>query len=258
MTGQGEKFTGAIPLGRVIDKADEYFSRNDYAGAEKHFLYWLEEAEEFGDDRGRFAILNELVGLYRKTAKKDEALKTIDALTSLVAAAGLTEESAAGTAYVNIGTALKSFGMAKEALPYFRKAEKIYASTLKEGDGRLGGLYNNEALALVDLGEYEEAKDRYMKALSVMDKIEGGQAESAITFLNLANLVEATDGLEGGAEKIAEYLDKARALLDDERLPRDGYYAFVCEKCAPTFGYYGYFAYEAELNNRSENIYKRT
>ena len=40
-------------------------------------------------------------------------------------------------------------------------------------------------------------------------------------------------------------------------LPRNGYYAFVCEKCAPTFDYFGRFAFAAELRAVSEEIYAR-
>ena len=39
---------------------------------------------------------------------------------------------------------------------------------------------------------------------------------------------------------------------------RDGNYAFVCEKCAPTFHYYGYFLWGAELEERARAIYERT
>ena len=45
--------------------------------------------------------------------------------------------------------------------------------------------------------------------------------------------------------------------INTESLPRDGYYAFVCEKCAPVFGYYGYFLTEQELNRRAREIYDR-
>ena len=33
-----------IPQQRIVEKLDEYMSRRDYAGAERHLLYWLEEA----------------------------------------------------------------------------------------------------------------------------------------------------------------------------------------------------------------------
>ena len=35
-----------IPQQRIIEKMDEYMSRRDYAGAERHLLYWLEEVQE--------------------------------------------------------------------------------------------------------------------------------------------------------------------------------------------------------------------
>ena len=40
-------------------------------------------------------------------------------------------------------------------------------------------------------------------------------------------------------------------------MPKDGYYAFVCEKCADTFAYYGYFGYSEELMQRAKKIYER-
>ena len=46
-------------------------------------------------------------------------------------------------------------------------------------------------------------------------------------------------------------------MMNTESLPRDGYYAFVCEKCAPVFGYYGYFLTERELNRRAREIHER-
>jgi hypothetical protein len=37
---------------------------------------------------------------------------------------------------------------------------------------------------------------------------------------------------------------------------RDGYYAFVCEKCASVFAYYGDFLYAEELEERAKRIYE--
>ena len=147
-----------VPINRVIEKADEYFSRNDYIGAEKHFLYWLSEAYSYGDLRGAFSITNELMGLYRKTGKKEEALKKIEETDDLIEKLGIADSVSGGTAYVNQATVYKSFGMSDKAYPIFKKALVIYERDLSEGDGRLGGLYNNMALTLTDLKEYEEAK----------------------------------------------------------------------------------------------------
>ena len=48
----------------------------------------------------------------------------------------------------------------------------------------------------------------------------------------------------------------AKKLLDTPTLPQNGYHAFVCEKCAPTFEYYGYFLYANELKERAKRIYE--
>ena len=247
----------SIPVGRILDKADEYFSRNDYAGAERHFLFWLEEAKEGNDDRGAFALRNELMGLYRKTGKREKALENLSETLGLIKKMGIEDTVSAGTAFVNAATVYKAFSMSEKAVPLFEKAREIYERELKEGDGRLGGLYNNTALALVDLKRYSAAREIYGKALKVMEKAEHGELERAITCLNLANLAEAERGLEDAAEEIAELVGTAEKLLDTPSLPRNGYYAFVCEKCAPTFGYYGYFAFEAELKRRAGEIYER-
>ena len=93
-------------------------------------------------------------------------------------------------------------------------------------------------------------------ALRVMEKQEHGEPEQAITLLNMADALEAEMGPEAAAEYTDEYLDRAAELLDRESVPRNGYYAFVCEKCAPVFGHYGYFAVEAELHKRVKEIHE--
>jgi tetratricopeptide (TPR) repeat protein len=112
------------------------------------------------------------------------------------------------------------------------------------------------ALALVDLNEFEKALLLYKKAISVMESSEDGMLEVAITYLNIANLKEAELGIEAAQAYIDKLLDDAAKILD-EHANKNGYYAFVCEKCASTFGYYGYFAYENELKERAAKIYER-
>ena len=59
-----------IPWPRVRERFDELTGRNDYAAAERHMLYWLEEARLGGDLQGQFQIHNELMGLYRKRGSR--------------------------------------------------------------------------------------------------------------------------------------------------------------------------------------------
>lgn len=247
---------GGISAQRVFEKLDEYFGKNDYAAAERHLLYWVKEAEALDDTRNQLAFWNELAGLYRKIGKETEALNAVETLLSLVAQMGIEEDVGAGTTYINCATVYKAFSRAKEAMPLFEKAKKVYEADLPKGDKRFGGLYNNMALALADLKRFAEAYAFYEKAIAVMQATDDGNLEVAITYLNIASAKEAERGVVESEAEIEEYLEKARVLLDHHTV-RDGYYAFVCEKCAPTFGYYGHFMYEKELKARAKEIYER-
>ena len=246
-----------IDVSRMMDRLNAYLDRNDYDAAERHLCYWLTEAQNGNDERGALTIRNEQMGLYRKRGKREEALEAVLEGLSLLRALQFEGTLTAGTTYVNAATVYKSFGMLKDALSLYRAAQEIYEKTLPEDDARLGGLYNNMALALVDEQQYCEAEACYRKALSVMSRVEHGEAEAAITYLNMADLAAEELGLLESEEIVSAYLDKAETLLETPSLPHNGYYAFVCEKCAPTFDYFGRFAYAKELKTRSEEIYAR-
>ena len=113
------------------------------------------------------------------------------------------------------------------------------------------------ALSLSDLHRYDEAIRYYEKAIDIMLNTENGELEAAISYLNAANAKEAQIGAEAAEEFISDCMERAKTLIDTPSLKRDGYYAFVCEKCAPTFEYYGYFLYANELKEISKKIYER-
>ncbi|MBQ6321859.1 MAG: tetratricopeptide repeat protein [Lachnospiraceae bacterium] len=288
----------AIPQQRIIEKMNAYMSCRDYAGAERHLLYWLEEARLGFDRRGELLVCNELVGHYRKVNDKEKALVYGEKALSLIKELAFEGTISAGTTYVNVATACNAFGENERAMSLFEKARAAYedhAFSAGQGiDGEsggsagqivygnregfaeqsvygdhavernaagtdpslLGGLYNNMALTCVSLGRFEEAYDLYQKALEQMKQVKGGALEQAITWLNIANAIEYEQGMEAGETKIFDCLDNAENLLRDQEAPRDGYYAFVCEKCAPTFSYYGYFLTAEELQKTAEEIYR--
>ena len=247
-----------IPQQRIIAKMDEYMSRRDYAGAERHLLYWLAEAQLGGDKRGELLIRNELVGHYRKVGNREKALESGDEALRLLDELDFGGTISSGTTYTNVATACSAFGENQRALALFEKARAVYESAPRTAPELLGGLYNNMALACVALGQFDRAFDLYDKAMDAMSKVPGGVLEQAITCLNMANAVEARDGMEAGEHRIFDLMDRAWELLDDPSAPRNGYYAFVCEKCVPTFSYYGYFAAAEELNERAKRLYERT
>ena len=239
-----------VPQRRIIDKMDEYMSRRDYNGAERHLLYWLEEAKLGGDLQGQLMLRNELVGHYRKTGQKEPAMESAAKALDLLRELDMENTITAG-------------------------------SSSQTETQLLGGLYNNMALTCTELGRCEEALALYEKAADLMGRVPDGELEQAITYLNMANTVEVQLGLEAGEQQInalveraeellkakgEELLGKGEAALTDgtdlramkqEERARLGYYAFVCEKCAPTFAYYGYFMTAESLTERSEELVKR-
>jgi len=252
MNGRG---INPIPQQRVLDRMDEYMSRRDYAGAERHLLFWLAEAKQGGDLRGELLVRNELVGHYRKTGERDKAFESADAALALLDRLDFGETISAGTTYVNVATAIGAFGEHERALSLFEKARALYEGSAHTRPQLLGGLYNNMALTCAALGRWDDALSLYDLAMKRMAEAPNGALEQAITCLNMANLVEARDGMEQGEGEIFSLLDRAAELLDTPALPRDGYYAFVCEKCAPTFDYYGWFAEAEKLNGEAARIY---
>lgn len=248
----------AIPIGRIIEKLDGYLNREDYSHAESLLGYWLAEAESGNDKRGKLTLLNEQIGLYRKLEKEEEGTRAIEEALLLTDELGFADTVSGATTFVNAATGYRAFGKAEMAFPLYEKAREIYEKYLSPDDGRLGGLYNNMALSAAALGNYSAASELYSKALEVMEKQEHGEAEMAITYLNLADLAAGMYDIETSEPIINGYLDRAEELLDCEALLRDGCYAFVCRKCAPVFGFYGRFLAERKYNGRADEINERT
>ena len=255
-TGLKDTPARAVPLGRIVEKLDAYLAQDNWAAAERHLDYWLADAKACGDKKGELAIEGERMGLFRKRGRESEAMQAVSRALALIKELHMEDSITAATSYVNIATVYKTFDHSPEALPYFEKSQRIYEKELRPDDGRLGGLYNNMALALCDCKRFEEAKVCYEKALTVMEQVPDGEAERAITKLNLADLAALRSGYEKAEEEIQGFLDEARALLDTPSLPRNGYYAFVCRSCAPTFREYGRFADADELEETARQIYR--
>ncbi len=247
-----------IQTDRILAKLDEHFAKKDYSGAERHLKYWLDEAVALNDLRAKLLVCNELVGLSRRTGNKQQAYLYADTALLTLKALDAEDNVGAGTTYINIATSYKAFDNAKASLPLFIKAEKIYSDKLEATDSRLGALYNNMALTYAELKSFDEAYRYFEQAIHIMQAAERGELEAAITYLNIASTLEIEHGLLDAEDEISKKLDIAEELLDKYADADDGYYAFVCEKCASVFGYYGRFVYERILKERAKRIYERT
>ena len=258
LPAQAEVPIASIPQQRVIQKLDEYMAHKDYSGAERHLAYWLEEAKEGHDLRGQLLVLNEMIGFYRKTGRKEDSFKRIEEALSLLPVLGFESHISAGTTYTNAATAYYTFGAYSSALPLFEKAQAVYEQNPHTSPSLLGGLYNNMGLTYAALRDFSKAYSLYDRAMNQMENVPGGDLEQAITCLNRANAIEAEIGLESGENRIFDCLDQAQKLLENSKAPQNGYFAFVCETCAPTFSYYGYFMTANQLQKKAEEIYERS
>ncbi len=247
----------AVPQQRIIEKMDEYMSRRDYDGAGRHLNYWLEEARLGRDLRGQLMLHNELAGHYRKIGDRERAIEHAEAALQMTAALGFEDSASGGTSYVNAATVFHAFGDPVRALGWFEKARKVYEADRGTSRALLGGLYNNMALCCCALEDYDQAFSLYERAMDTMAELPAGQLEQAITCLNKADALYKMRGPEESEREIRDLLDQAADLLSESHGAEEGYYAFVCEKCAPAFEYYGYFLDAENLKRRAEEIYAR-
>ena len=245
----------SVPQQRIVEKLDEYMAHRDYAGAERHLLYWLEEARLGNDLRGQLMLHNELAGHYRKTGDKDNAVEHAEKAIELLDKLGFERTISSGTTYVNAATVYNAFGQNERSLELFDRAKSVYEANASTDPALLGGLYNNMALACCSLERYDDALAYFDKALAAMANVPGGGLEQAITQLNIADLYEQRDGMEVAEKRIYELLDSAYDLLVSCTDAEDGYKAFVYEKCAPSFSYYGYFSAASELKEKAAHLY---
>lgn len=236
----------------ILNIVDSFLHKNDYDGAEKQLLNFLTDAVENKDFSTEILLRNELMGLYRKLGKGQKAVEMVESVITLIEEKELESNIGSATTFLNSATVYKAFGSPEKSIILFEKAKKIYEEKLSVDDERLGGLYNNMALTLVDLKRFSEAKEFNLKAIEIM---KNKPLEIAITYLNMATASETELGLLEANEEITELLKKAKTLLENYQ-NRDGYYAFVCEKCASVFGYYGDFLYDEELQSRARRIYE--
>ncbi len=277
-SGRGGAFRGfaKIEIDRVLGRLDRLLAAKDYSAAEAHLKYWLGEAGAAGDRAARLSLLNELMGFYRRggdgTAARQFAEAALEEYGSDNEFCGTVFF---GTTCLNAATVFKAFGAPERAIGLYERCREIYCAHLEPDDVRFGGLYNNMGLALHELGRFSEAREAFEAAIRVQE--DGGAAtalDRAITYLNLCDLAVSVDAAggegrdsfdvsgtdpgypvsESTAEEIDRLIEKAYGLIIDPKVPRNPYYAFVCEKCAPVFGFYGYFLYKNELSEAAKAL----
>ena len=252
--GTEEKCAAPIPVAEIIAKCDELFNMEKSKELGEHLRFWRKEAQRAGDKKGEVTILSELMGHYRMDHDPERGIEAVESGIALLKELELSDTLSAGTVFLNAATALQSFGKVDEALPLYAETARIYERNLDPADWRFAGLYNNMAAAYCEKGEFKLAEKCYLRAIDVL-KACGNFNDSAVTCLNLAQLYRS---MGNDTLLIDGMLECAMAYFDAPELPRDGYYAHTCRKCALGFGALGRKDLEDELNSRADKYYAGT
>ena len=237
----------------IIAECDKLFNAGDSAGVEKLLLLHLELAENSGDCKLQLFIQSELMGHYRMQGETRRSLAAVRRALELLAELPELDPISAGTILINAGTALSAAKRFDEALEFYLQAQQRYDGTLDKNDYLQAGLLNNMASVYLAKKDFSPAEECYIKALDILKSLEK-PADCAVTCLNLAQLYAARDKND---LLIAIFLESAMDYLDLPALPRDGYYAHTCKKCASGFAALGRLDLENELESRAKEIYER-
>jgi tetratricopeptide (TPR) repeat protein len=225
-----------IPVSRFIDRLDACFNRNDMKGAQECIRFWEAEARRLNDERGLLTVLNEAVGCYRRVKKKTRALEAMEESLSLVEKLGQSHSFSGATVFINAATTCSFFGDAEEALRLYEKAAECFEAEGKTECYEYAALLNNRAAALYGMKRYDEAEADWLAAVRILKGVGFHDGEIAISLLMLAHLTYDRD--EAAVEKVEALLDEAWDFINSDNQPKDGNYAYVLRKCAPSLDYF--------------------
>ncbi len=242
---------GHIDTERVLSKLDSIFDSNNLTEAERLLLFWQNEAINLNDKKGELTILNELIGLYRRTKDAEKSKNVVDRSIKIIDELELDNNISTATIYLNIATNINSFGDAKSSLKYYEKTYKIYNENLNKDDKLFASFYNNYASALANTGRFEDAKETYLKAISILQKQSISKAETAISYINVSYVYEMLNQ----SDKVSECMDNAYKNLTDISNEKNGNYYFELSKCVEPFRERGYIEIADTFQNEINNFY---
>jgi tetratricopeptide (TPR) repeat protein len=158
----------------------------------------------------------------------DESLRLADEL-------GQSETVSGATIYTNAATTLSFFGNEEQALELYQKATACFEAEGRTESYEYAALLNNRAATLNELRRYDEAEVNWLAAIDILKRVVYHDGEIAVSLIMLAHLTFDRD--ETSYEKVESILDDAWEYINSDNQPKDGNYAYILRKCAPSFDY---------------------
>lgn len=242
-----------IDTTRFLDRLDNCFNKNDIRGAKDCIMFWSDEARKLGDESGLLTVLNEAVGFWRRNKKKGKALSAMEESLKLVEKLGLQNTLSGATIYINAATTLSFFGEREKGLELYDKAENCFLILDACNTYEYAALLNNRAAVLNELKRYDEAEKDWKRAIEILKTVGFHDGEIAISLVMLAHLTYDRD--DTAFETVEALVDEAWEYLNSDNQPKDGNYAYVLHKCAPSFEYFQRPIEAQALRDTAQEIY---
>lgn len=206
---------------QFYETLDSYFARQEIDKVDPFLVSSLQQAKEEEDYAAYISICNEMIGFYRSISAFEKAYVAAEDVLLLMEELQLDHSEHFATTLLNTATAYRAAGDYTQALRYYRQALQIYDGLLPSDDYRFAGLYNNMSILLEKMEENEEAISYAEKALAIIEKLEGGEMETATTLTNLALIYFKVSK----PEKAKKLLEQALALFEKSGENTDAHYS---------------------------------
>lgn len=169
-----------------FEELDSYFDKNQVEKIDDFLTASLVQAKEEEDYAAYISICNEMIGFYRSVSAFQKAYEAAEDVLLLMEELKLEDTEHFATTLLNAATAYSAAGDYAQALRLYRQAMQIYERLLQPEDYRWASLYNNMSIMLEKAGEDREAVESAKRALAIIEKQEGNEAQTATTLTNLA------------------------------------------------------------------------
>ena len=208
-------------IDKFYETLDSYFASQALDQVDPFLTSSLAQAKEEEDYAAYISICNEMIGFYRSVSAFEKAYVAAEDVLLLMEELNLENTLHFATTLLNAATAYRAAGDYATAIRYYRQALQIYDGTLPPEDYRYAGIYNNMSILLEKMEENAEAITYAQKALSNIEKLEGGEMETATTLTNLALLYFKT----GQPDHARQLLEKALVLFEQSGEHTDAHYS---------------------------------
>ena len=100
---------GKLDIGKVLEQVDGLFGENKGEEAEELMRRSVVQAVNEQDDESLLQLLNELLGFYRETSRKEEAVKMASQAVAQARRMGLEGTIPYATTLLNVANAYRAF-----------------------------------------------------------------------------------------------------------------------------------------------------